>query len=49
MAGSAALVAFIFLEDGENKALFEFAHSLGIKDVALVHLQDERFQLIFHG
>jgi len=43
LAGSAALVAFIFLEDGEDKALLKFAHPLGIENVALVHLQDQCF------
>ena len=47
-ARRAALVAFILLKYGEDKALFEFAHALGIENVALVHLQDECFQLIFH-
>jgi len=42
-AGGAALVAFIFLENGEDEALFEFADCLRIKDVALVHLHDEGF------
>ena len=43
LAGSPALVAFIFLENSEDKALLKFAHALGIEDVAFVHLQDERF------
>lgn len=47
-AGGAALVALVFLKDGEDKALLEFPYTLGIQDVALVHLQDECFQLIFH-
>jgi hypothetical protein len=42
-AGGAALVAFVFLENRQDEALFEFADSLGIKDVALVHLHDEGF------
>ncbi len=31
------------------KALLEFTYRLGIKNVALVHLHDEGFELIFHG
>jgi hypothetical protein len=48
LAGSAALVALVFLKDGQNKAFLEFPHTLGIKNIAPVHLQDECFQLIFH-
>ena len=48
LAGGAALVAFVFLQDGQDKPLLEFAHTLGVEDVALVHLQDKCFQLIFH-
>ena len=45
----AALVASVFLEDGQYKALLEFTYRLGIKNVALVHLHYEGFELIFHG
>src|ERR1700734_1781388 len=48
LARGAALVAFILLQDGEDKPLLELSHALGIKNIASVHLQDERFQLIFH-
>ena len=48
-ARSAALVASVFLEDGQYKALLEFTYRLGIKNVALVHLHNEGFELIFHG
>jgi hypothetical protein len=44
-----ALVTFVFLQDSEDKSFLEFPDSFGVKDVALVHLHDERFQLIFHG
>lgn len=44
-----ALVAFILLQHGQDEALFELAHRLGVQNVALVHLHYERFQLIFHG
>ena len=47
-ARGAALVALVFLEDGEDKTFLEFPHSLGIENVAFVHLQNQRFQLIFH-
>src|SRR5712675_1637462 len=49
LAGGAALVALIFLQNGQDESLLEFAHTLRIENVALVHLQDECFQLIFHG
>jgi hypothetical protein len=47
-AGGAALVAFVFLEHGEDETFLELAHAFGIKNVASVHLQHECFQLIFH-
>src|SRR5712671_5199616 len=49
LARGSALVALILLKNGEDEALLEFAHTFGVKDVALVHLQNECFQLIFHG
>jgi hypothetical protein len=49
LARGSALVALILLKNGEDKALLKFAHAFGVKDVAFVHLQDECFQLIFHG
>jgi hypothetical protein len=48
LPGSAALVAFVFLKDCRDEALFEFSDRFGIKDVALIHLVYECFQLIFH-
>src|SRR5437879_11553749 len=48
-ARGTALVALVFLQDGHDKSLFELAHRFGVKNVALIHLHDERFQLIFHG
>src|ERR1700677_1154714 len=48
-AGGAALVTLVFLKDGENKTLLELTHALGVEDVAFVHLQNQCFQLIFHG
>lgn len=45
---SAALVALVFLENSCNEALFEFSDRFGIKNVALIHLVYECFQLIFH-
>ena len=47
-SGRPALVAFVLLENGEDKSFFKFAHSFGVKNIASVHLQDQRFQLIFH-
>ncbi len=47
-ARSAALVALVLLQNGENESLLKLAHALGIKNIAAVHLQDECFQLIFH-
>lgn len=48
-ARRAALVTLIFLEHREDEALLKFAHCFGVKNVALVHLLYECFQLIFHG
>jgi hypothetical protein len=48
-ARGAALVTLIFLEHREDEALLEFAYCFGVKNVALVHLHDEGFKLIFHG
>ena len=44
-----ALVATVFLQDGQDEPLLEFAHGLGIEDSALMHLKDECFQLVFHS
>jgi hypothetical protein len=44
-----ALVSAVFLQHRQNESLLEFAHCLGVQDVALVHLQDECFELISHG
>lgn len=46
--GGPALVALVFLKHGQDEALLELAHALGIKNIASVHLQDKCFQLIFH-
>lgn len=48
LAGGAALVSFVFLENSEDEPLLELPHALRVEDVAPVHLQDECFQLIFH-
>src|SRR5580658_5949066 len=48
-AGGAALVAFIFLQHGQDETFLELAHAFRIKNIAAVHLQDKRFQLIFHA
>jgi hypothetical protein len=47
-ARGTALVSLVFLEHRQNEALFEFAHAFGVKNVALVHLQNKCFQLVFH-
>jgi hypothetical protein len=47
-ARGAALVALVFLKHGQDEAFLELTHTLVIEDVAFVHLQDERFQLISH-
>ena len=49
LTGGAALIAFIFLEHGEDKPLLKLTHALGVEDVAFVHLQNKCFQLIFHS
>jgi hypothetical protein len=48
LTGRAALVAFVLLQYGEDKSLLEFANSLGVEDVAFVHLHDKCFKLISH-
>ena len=49
LAGGAALVAFIFLKNGQNESLLEFADSFRIKNIAFVHLHDQGFELVSHG
>jgi len=49
LARGPALVSIIFLKDGENEPLFEFSYCFRIKNIAFVHLQDKRFQLISHN
>src|SRR5215813_1927496 len=46
---SAALISFVLLQDGQYELLFEFAYGFGIEDVTSIHLQDQGFELIFHG
>ncbi len=40
LAGGFALVAVVLFEDGHDETLLEFAHGLGIKNIASVHLKD---------
>lgn len=47
-AGGLALIAAIFLEHRDDEAFFELAYRFGIKNIALIHLKHEGFQLIFH-
>ena len=49
LARGAALVAFVFLKHGQDKALFKLTNGLGVQNIAFVHLHDERFELIFHS
>jgi hypothetical protein len=49
LTGGPALVSIVFLQHGEDEALFEFAYRLGVQNIAFVHLQDECFELISHG
>jgi hypothetical protein len=44
----ATLVALVFLENSSDEAFLEFSDRFGIKNVALIHLVYECFQLIFH-
>ena len=44
-----ALVSAVFLQYCEDETLLEFAHRLGVENVAFVHLEDECFELISHG
>src|SRR5438874_6482144 len=48
LPGCAALVALVFFENSCDEALLEFPDCFGIKNVALIHLVYECFQLIFH-
>jgi len=43
-----ALVALVLLENSQDEPFLELPYRFGIKDVASVHLQYERFELIFH-
>src|SRR5579862_2955501 len=45
-ASGAALVALVFLQDGQDETLLKFTHAFGIKNVAAIHLQDKCFELI---
>jgi len=47
LARGAALVALVFIEHCKNEALLKLAHGLGIKNIAAMHLQDERLKLVF--
>jgi len=49
LARGAALVSIIFLQHSEDKALLEFPHRFGIKNIAFIHLQDKCFELISQG
>jgi hypothetical protein len=49
LASGPALISTVFLEHRQDEPLLEFAYRLGIKNIALVHLQDECFELISHG
>ncbi len=44
-----ALIALVFLQYGEDEPLLELADRLRIQNVAVVHLQNKRFELILHG
>lgn len=45
----AALIALIFLQNRQNESFLKLANSLGIEDVALIHLHNECFELISHS
>ena len=49
LTGGTALIAVVLLQNGQDEALLELTHCLRIKNVALVHLHDECFELISHG
>jgi hypothetical protein len=49
LAGGPALVSVVFLQHGEDEPLLEFPYRLGVQNIALIHLQDECFELISHG
>jgi hypothetical protein len=47
LPGRLALIAAVFFENRNDETLFEFTNRFRIKDIAVVHLKDEGFQLIF--
>ena len=49
LARGLTLVALVFLQHGEDESLFELADRFRVENPALVHLQYQGFQLIFHS
>jgi hypothetical protein len=43
LSGCPALIAFVLLEDRQYELLLEFPYSLGIENIASIHLQDQSF------
>lgn len=48
LARGLALIPIILLQDCQDETFLELANGFRIKDTAVVHLQDEGFQLILH-
>jgi hypothetical protein len=49
LACGLALVSFAVLQYRKNESLLEFTYAFGIGYAVLVHLRNQRFQLIFHN
>jgi hypothetical protein len=49
LACGLTLVTLVFLQHGKDESLLELADSFRIKYPALVHLQYQGFQLVFHS
>ena len=49
LAGRLTLVAFVVLQHRKYEAFLEFADSFGVENAALVHLENQGFQLVFHS
>ena len=49
LACGLTLVALVFLQHGKDESLLELADRFRIENSALVHLQYQGFQLVFHS
>src|SRR5271165_1020902 len=49
LPGRLTLIALVFLQHGHNESLLKFADGFRVENSALVHLQNQGFQLVFHS